>query len=184
MDIIEIVYESLYSVKYEESQEAESEFERVLDNMKDALYLEEFFEENIGDLQSGFWGEISVEEAVLRTRDEAIRLEKEIIEIAKKGKIDRYETLSTLFKPLKNNPTKIEKFEKNKVTGDKPKSWIRIYAIRIESNLFLITGGAIKLTPNMNDREHLIQELKKLSMVRSYLLDDENYEDIEFFELF
>ena len=115
MNIIEIVYESLYSVKYEGSQEAESEFERVLDQMKDALYLEEFFEEHIDDLQSGFWGKISVEEAVLRTREEGtLRLEREIIEIAEKGKTDRYETLSTLFKPLKNNPTKIERFEKNK----------------------------------------------------------------------
>ena len=74
--------------------------------------------------------------------------------------------------------------KRTRLIGDEPKSWIRIYAIRIDMNLFLVTGGAIKLTRTMNDREHLKQELDKLTKVRSYLLANDYDEDIGFFELF
>ncbi|MEA3496047.1 MAG: hypothetical protein U9R42_08430 [Bacteroidota bacterium] len=47
---------------------------------------------------------------------------------------------------------------------------MRIYAIRIEENVFIITGGAIKLTKTMNEREHLKNELKKLENVKQFLI--------------
>lgn len=49
-------------------------------------------------------------------------------------------------------------------------SWLRIYAIRLEQGTYLVTGGAIKLTHLMADREHTLNELKKMEMVRNYLL--------------
>lgn len=36
----------------------------------------------------------------------------------------------------------------------------------------LITGGAIKLTPSMQDREHTLYELKRMETVRNYLIDN------------
>ena len=95
-----------------------------------------------------FWGNITIEDAILITREEAIRLEDELLAVAEKGKTDRYATLSILFKPLHDTTTRIEEFEFNKVKGDNRRSWLRIYAIRIDSNLFVISGGAIKLTKN------------------------------------
>ena len=61
-------------------------------------------------------------------------------------------------------------------------SWLRIYAIRIEVNLFVVCGGAIKLTPTMNTRDHLILELYKLECTRNYLQDEDD-DNLEFFEL-
>ena len=48
------------------------------------------------------------------------------------------------------------------------KSYSR-YAIRIEPNVYIITGGAIKLNAKMQDREHTQIELDKLNACRNYL---------------
>ena len=36
----------------------------------------------------------------------------------------------------------------------------------------LSTGGAIKLTPMMAEREHTLNELKRMELVRNYLMDN------------
>ena len=51
-------------------------------------------------------------------------------------------------------------------------SWLRIYAIKLDEGTYLVTGGAIKLTHLMAEREHTLNELRKMEMVRNYLLDN------------
>ena len=63
-----------------------------------------------------------------------------------------------------------EKAKGNRVSGHP--SWLRIYAIKLDDNVFLITGGAIKLTHLMEEREHTLEELKKMEQVRRYLIDN------------
>lgn len=60
-------------------------------------------------------------------------------------------------------------------------SWLRIYALKFEPNAYLITGGAIKLTHLMEDREHTRQELLNLEFVRRTLLE-EGVVDLEGFK--
>lgn len=50
-------------------------------------------------------------------------------------------------------------------------SWLRIYAIKLEPGCYIITGGAIKLTRTMEEREHTLAELKKMEAVRNFLLN-------------
>ncbi len=182
VDIFVVTEECLYSFLFE--NETLHEFRRIFENWSDAAYLEEFFTKHEEDLRSGFWERMSIENAVLKTKREAELLEEKLIEVAESGRQDRYATLSSLFKPLHDKTTKIEEFEFNKVKGDSRKSWLRIYAVRIDSNLFVITGGGIKLTATMNEKEHLLQELEKLEVARKYLLNEENYDSHEIFELF
>lgn len=40
------------------------------------------------------------------------------------------------------------------------------------SGAFIITGGAIKLTYQMLEREHTLQELVKMEKVRNFLLEE------------
>lgn len=49
---------------------------------------------------------------------------------------------------------------------------IWIYAIKLEKGTYLITGGAIKLTPLMAEREHTLNELRKMEMVRNHLINN------------
>lgn len=181
VNIFDIITESLYSVQYD--TEEDHEFDKIFNSWTNAEYLENFFEEHKEDLQTGIWGEMTIENAILITREEAIRLEDELLEIAERGKTDRYETLSTLFKPLHDRTTRIEEFEFNKAKGDNRRSWLRIYAIRIDTNLFVISGGAIKLTKTMNNREHLLKELEKLEITKKFLTEGEDL-DLPIFELF
>ena len=48
-------------------------------------------------------------------------------------------------------------------------SWLRVYAIRLEKTVFVITGGAIKLTQTMQERPHTWEELKKMDRCREFL---------------
>lgn len=61
-------------------------------------------------------------------------------------------------------------------------SWLRLYAIKLVSGIYIITGGAIKLTAKMQEREHTSVELVKLEKVRRYLLDANITDDEGFVE--
>lgn len=50
-------------------------------------------------------------------------------------------------------------------------SWLRIYALKFEPDTYLITGGAIKLTRTMGEREHTRKELLRMDQVRAFLLE-------------
>ena len=67
---------------------------------------------------------------------------------------------------------------------DVPKhaSWLRIYAIKLEPGIYVITGGAIKLTRTMQEREHTLRELIRMEDVRSHMLannivDKDSFDD-------
>ena len=48
-------------------------------------------------------------------------------------------------------------------------SWLRIYVICLEVNVYVVTGGAIKLTHLMQDKEHTAMELDKLNRCKAFL---------------
>lgn len=90
-----------------------------------------------------------------------------MMQIAKTGKTDRNETLSSIFKPLNQEPYHLDQFEKSKAYGLLRPSWLRIYPVRLDTNLFLISGGAIKRTKTMA-KTHLQNELRKLDTTRIF----------------
>jgi hypothetical protein len=49
-------------------------------------------------------------------------------------------------------------------------NWLRLYALRVDKNVYIITGGTIKLTRTMQERAHTMQELDKISQCREFLL--------------
>ena len=75
---------------------------------------------------------------------------------------------------------------KEKAKGTKSSrhdSWLRLYAIRFDRNSYLVTGGAIKLTRTMQEREHTLEELRKLEKVRNFLLSEGAYDIDGFYDL-
>lgn len=171
---------AIYAIQFDD----EDEFTKVFDLWSDVEYLEDFFEKNKSDLEKEFYGNISVEEAVNLTLKEAELLEERLYELAQNGNFDTSINLQSLFKALNNQDYKITSLQKSKAYGSRRKSWLRIYAIRIASNLYVITGGAIKLTQTMNERSHTLQELNKLCRVKDFLkeeglLDESDFENLE-----
>jgi len=181
--IFAIIKNSLLSVKFD-SYETD-ELDRVFEEWTDIEFLYNFFNENINDLKSGFYGDITIEEAIDKTLEDAENLEKEILDLATRGQKDPLENLQTLFKPLNNEDYRIKDHQKSKAYGKKRKSWLRIYAIRIAKNTYVISGGAIKLTETMNGVKHLESELTKLEITKEYLIENGLFDkdDFEYLEI-
>jgi hypothetical protein len=166
VDIFEIVDESLYSAVFEDNEE--DSLSVVLDDLNNPEYLYEFFEKHEDDLKSGFFGSITIEQAVEITKDEIQKLEDDLIEIAELGKETEDNLQELIFETLHKSDTSL-KYIETKAKGLLKKSWVRLYAIELAPNLYVITGGGIKLTETMNDREHLLKELDKLKAVKAFL---------------
>lgn len=157
----------LLSVRYE--HETYDEFTRLLENWADAEYLENFFTANETDLKRPFWKSISIEDAILRTLDEASKLEQHFLELSDIEQNERIESLKEQFRPLSKLPDRIYYLEKKKSYGVNKKGWLRIYALKVDEDMYLITGGAIKLTDYMEERDHTRKELQKIESVRQFL---------------
>jgi hypothetical protein len=183
VDIFAIVKGSLYSVQFDQNEY--DEFALAFRNWADTEYLEDFFEKHKVDLQSGFYGDITVEEAVFKTIDEATDFEAKIKEVSENGNFDEESSLQDLiFYPLhKDDKTFI--LQESKAYGKENKSWLRIYAIRINPQFYVVSGSAIKLTNAMGEQEHTKTELSKLKITAAYLkehglMDDDDFGYIDF----
>lgn len=82
--------------------------------------------------------------------------------VQQKGIIDNY------FRPLSNSEylDKVLSLQKGKINTQ----MLRIYAIKIESNCYIITGGAIKLTRTMQEHRDTLIELQKLNKLKNFLI--------------
>ena len=168
----------LYAVAYDEKA---NEYKRLFELWThDFEYLESFFEENKNHLQGGFWGNVSVEAAIERTRKSAINLRKQFFDIVNHPEPTNHQ-LQALFRPLHNEESKLKLLSKEKSKQD----WLRIYAIRISENTYVISGGGIKLTRTMNEPDsHLAIELQKLTLTKQFLIENglTDESDFGFFE--
>lgn len=176
--IFAIVKNKLLSVQFEPNDC--DEFTLAFRNWNDTAYLEDFFESNKNDLQSGFYGKISVEEAIFSTIEEAAVFEEKIRRVAKIGKFKTQNSLQDLvFYPLhKNDQT--YRLQETRAYGTENKSWLRVFAVRISPECFVVSGSAIKLTEAMGDKDHTTIELTKLKITAAYLknnglLDEEDF---------
>lgn len=93
--------------------------------------------------------------------------------------------LDELFRPLENSRTSEMMLSKEKARlKNRPRhaSWLRIYAIKLNPGIYIITGGAIKLTRTMQEREHTLKELEKMEKIRQYLVANKVVDDDSFID--
>lgn len=103
----------------------------------------------------------------------------EILDISPDSNLDE------LFRPLYNSQSKellLNKEKANPKTLTHHKSWLRIYALKLQDGCYIITGGAIKLTKTMQEREHTLEELLRQEKVRNFLLDNKIVDTDSFIE--
>jgi hypothetical protein len=156
--------EGLWSIHLD--GESQNEFDKFFDLMNDIEWLHNFFEQNKADLHGGFFGSISIRVAVPRTLDEVEEMENSLFDYSEQGFGGSDSNLQHLFKPLNNFEYTITTHQKSKARVRK--GWLRLYAIRLAENCYLVTGGTIKLTLDMK-RDHLKHELKKLEQTKQFL---------------
>lgn len=175
--LVEIFPKKLLATVFEGTNK--DEYTNTFNQWKDPEYLDSFFHEHRGDLESGFYDSRTIRNAGKITIQEAQEFQELLLNACEEEDIN----LENCFIPL--SEVKIDDFirqknnsygsirQKSKAHGIRFKSWLRLYAIRLGTNLFVISGGAIKLTKKMNDREHLKKELKKLEILTSFLKEKE-----------
>lgn len=157
----------------------DDELTALFKQWNNAEYLFEFFMNNYDDLKSYFHIE-RISEAVSDTFEDADALEELILEFP------YTENLDDVFYPLDITDANQTTLSRNKARNwnrSRHASWLRIYAIRVEPNIYIITGGAIKLTRTMQEREHTRIELDKLNRCKHYLKSHGVFDIDSFVEL-
>ncbi len=150
----------------------------LFDQWNDVAWLRAFFKANSSDLES-YFKITNINEAIRRTIDDSDKLEAIIMDISPEANLD------LIFRPLSNSRIAEcllgkEKAKLKNLVGRA--SWLRIYAIKLALGAYIITGGTIKLTATMQEREHTAKELKKIEQVRNFLLQENIIDDKGFIE--
>lgn len=120
-----------------------------------------------------------VNKAIYDTIEDAEKLQCLIMDISPDADLDK------IFRPLDNYRTSDQLLGKEKARlkhSFRHTSWLRIYAIKLATGIYIITGGAIKLTATMQEREHTLMELQKMEKVRRFLLEENVVDDESFIE--
>lgn len=149
---------------------ATNELDKLLDLWNDTGYLYSFLKDNEKDILKGK----NLYQLINDIITNANAIDDILFEIANND--TRH--LEEYFKPLHNQEYKIVTLSLQKGKN----SYLRLYAIRIDYNCFVITGGAIKFTHLMEERTHSEEELKKLNQCRDFLKENGVVDSDSFFE--
>ena len=160
-------------------EKPKNELALLFDSWNDIGFLMDFFMENLDDLKQFFHIQ-RISDAIDDTMDDAEELQRLILDIP------YTENLDELFTPLGSADLTIRELTREKARNwDRidHASWLRVYAVRLEKNVFVVTGGAIKLTRSMQERPHTQEQLDKLNSCRQFLLDNGVFDADSFISL-
>ena len=166
----------LWAVRY--NGEQDNALYTLFDQWNDVMWLRSFFKANWEDLTS-YFKITNINQAIEDTIEDSDRLQGIIMDISPEANLDE------IFHPLENFRTTDGLLGKEKARlkrVNQHSSWLRIYAIKLSEGIYVITGGAIKLTLKMEEREHTKKELVKMEKVRSFLLNENIIDNDSFVE--
>ncbi|TAG09476.1 MAG: hypothetical protein EAZ35_08975 [Sphingobacteriia bacterium] len=165
MKIVAIFTDQLFSFLYD--NEKYNEFDRLMDLWTDADYLQAYAKKNKVTDVYGFINDILQDAEQIQDFLDNIHQNKQ--------------PYGFYFEPLQESERKkaILVFHKGKIK----KNQLRLYAIKLENNCFLITGGAIKMSQKMEEHPDTANELVKLNNARNYLNQNGVFDEDSFFEL-
>ena len=171
MDIIAInrYKPYIYSIKYDDVEK--SEFERLFQQWNDVTYVTQFFDTYQDFLKSPIWENVpEPEDAARQVLQEARDLEDLFYELYDNTINGQENNFDSHFHYLEGK-YKYE-FERPpmKSYGTNRPSLLRLYAIKMGTNTYLITGGGIKLAEKIQDSPDLKNHvLSNIDRVRQYL---------------
>lgn len=180
MEIEKIYPPYIYSIKYDGN--SESEFDRLFQLWNDVGFVTQFIEDNKDFLKSGVWQRIpEVEDAARQVLREAETLEDLFEELNENTELGDKPDFDSHFKYLDGKyKYEIELVPMKSYGSTIRPSLLRMYAIKMATNSYLITGGGIKLSDTIQNspdlKKHVIQNIDR---VREYLKKNEimNVED-------
>lgn len=168
MKIVSIFGHKLFAFRY--PTETDNELSRILKEWNDTYYLYNFISNNKGDIPKNK----NIAELVNQLIEDANEIDETLIMLSK----NKTKKLEAFFKPLDNQEYRIVTLSKQKGR----KNYLRIYAIRIDENCFVITGGTIKFQHLNKDRLHTQKEMDKINACRDYLKANKVMDADSFYE--
>ena len=165
MKIVDIFAYTLFAFRYQ--GEVDNEYDRLMDNWTDVSFLRSYAKKNKVE---------NINQFVKDRLKDAEQIQDLLEEIT-----SNKEPLEYYFRTLFDNESgaKILSLQKGKIE----KNGIRLYAIKIDENCFIITGGAIKMSQTMQDHPDSNEELKKIHRAKSFLQENTIVDKDSFYEL-
>lgn len=178
MNLIRIFEENkalFFAARFEDSEIAKTdedfffddlnEFDKAISKWMHSQWLRGFFIKHREDLNR-FDSTMSVKMAVDQVKEEGKDIRVELLRLSQGASESDVEML---FLPLDNREADLPRYELQKLKAKvaRRKGLIRLYALKYGKS-YVITGGAIKLTNQMN-RPHLKTELYKLNVAKKIL---------------
>ena len=174
MDIIEIITNRIYSIKYDEEDTAE--YYRLFNKeWTDVESLLDFFQSHLEFTENEFWGFLGndPEIAAARVLKDAHMLEPHLRDLAKNSNNGEHPDLDNYFKPLNGKYAYDIEHIPMKGYGVLESTFLRLYAIRIEVNCYLIVYGGIKLNSSIQNSPDLQDKVfNRIDRVKQYLVDE------------
>jgi hypothetical protein len=165
MKIDAIFAPSLFAFHY--SGEVDNEYDRLMDHWTDVSYLRKYAKDNaVANINQFVKDRLKDAEQIQDVLEE-ITINNQPLEFYFRTLFDTEAGIKTL------------SLQKGKII----KNGIRIYAIKIDTNCFVITGGAIKMTQTMQDHPDSNNELTKIKTAKEYLQQHSIFDTDSFYEL-
>ena len=173
MEIVEIYENWLYSIQFDE--EDLNEYVRVFKEWHDLDYLEKFFTDNAVHIDTPFWKDAGLdpnepEASAQKILDEAEELEEYIEELVSNMKVGEKPSFDEYFHFLDGKYKCLWTLEPMKSHGTNRPSLLRLYAIKLGPNCYLIVYGGIKLGDTIQNSPVLKDKVfNKIDNVLNYL---------------
>lgn len=131
---------------------------------KDLDYLVEFFKANAKEVDQPFWREVGLSPdkplvSAERVASEAIVLASHISDLAQNAADGKIPDFEDFFHPLGGKYSYVRELEPHKSYGTFNPSLLRLYAIRLERNVYLIVFGGIKLGSTIQNSPGLKEQV-------------------------
>lgn len=103
--------------------------------------------------------------------DEAWDMDDMIYELAHGNHWNNKKSIADIFRPLVKQGEDSRNKKKYKARPDLRHPFLRLYAVKLEDDTYLVTGGAIKLTKEMEGAE-MEREKRKMDQVKLFLKEN------------
>ncbi|MCF8258283.1 MAG: hypothetical protein K9J06_12055 [Flavobacteriales bacterium] len=165
----ETPFRGLYAVRYEDAPDGENSWSEFVDRITDPEYRRDFLKARKEKLIDERTKEsIELSDASMQVLEEFLEINYTFRTAYRKGIEHLTATFEERFQPL-NNDESDGMLLKSKGRGRKNQRWLRIYAVKIAPDLYIVTGGAIKLFKYMADDVATQDEWAKINRLRDRL---------------
>lgn len=161
LDIVSIYPDSLFAIKFDDKDH--NEYDAAFSLWRDLDYLVDFFDENKNLLETGFWhnavSSTDSEDLAQSVVNESFDFEKHIKEIAANTANGEMPDFDDFFQELGGQYKFLREHVPHKSYGTASPTMLRLYAIRVSANCYVVVHGGIKLTKQIQDTPQLKKEL-------------------------